>query len=420
VWIWNTVKPKTGKKKDMQKTCKRMDQLKRQAIEVNNRACLVPTGEKSSGQIEICKKKIMKYFNACEKEWMDWKWQMLNRVSDVRKLSDIFAVKAEKINEIKKVEKKYPWCVSPFYLSLICGDMDRSPLARMCLPDPAELSESKGMRDPMKESSLRPAGCITRRYPDRLILNVTNECGSYCRFCQRKRNIMNSPAATPMHVLRQSIRYIGENTEIRDVLITGGDPLTLDDDALQWILESIRNIRHVEIIRIGTRMPVYIPMRITDALCRMLKKYNPLYVNVHINHPMEINHESGKALEKLVDAGIPVSNQMVLLNGVNNDPYTVLVLNRELLKTRVRPYYIFHPKTVKGAMHYQCSIDNGLMIMDFLRGRLSGLGIPAYVINCNGGWGKVPLLSNYMQDNNDGFISLKTWEKRVVRMRKYQ
>jgi glutamate 2,3-aminomutase len=394
----------------------RMGQLKRQAVLINEEARHIPTGEKYREQFVRWKERLMRHFDIGEGEWSDWRWQIRNRISDVRKLSDIFMCGSEKIDAIGKVETKYPWNVSPFYLSLIGDDIDRSPLARICLPDPAELSDSRGMPDPMNEAALRPAGCITRRYPDRLILNVTNECGSYCRFCQRKRNIRVSPGMTPINVLEQSFRYIRENTEIRDVLITGGDPLTLEDEALRWILESVRSIRHVEMLRIGTRMPVYVPMRITEALCAILKKYNPLYINVHINHPLEINDESRKALEKLADAGIPVSNQMVLLNGVNSDPYTVLVLNRELLKARVRPYYIFHPKAVKGAMHYQCSIDQGLKIMDFLRGRLSGLGIPTYVVNCNGGWGKVPLLPDYLLDYDDDSVALRTWEDRVVRM----
>lgn len=398
----------------MNRTEVRMKELKDQADIISEEIAHIPTGEKNVNEIKDNKKRIMHYFNIGEEEWSDWRWQMKNRVSDTMIFAGIFNLDPDKLNDINKVEKTYPWSVSPFYLSLIGNVNVENPLASMCIPDISELLNSEGVLDPMNEAELCPAGGITRRYPDRLILNVTSECGSYCRFCQRKRNIKKKATEITTDALEESIQYIRDNAEIRDVLITGGDPLTLSDKRLQQILAAVRSIEHVEIIRIGTRMPIYVPMRITSDLCEILKKFSPLYINIHVNHPLEINYESGKAIEKLVEAGIPVSNQMVMLNGVNNDPYTALVLNRELLKVKVRPYYMFHPKTVKSTMHFQCRIEEGLKIMELLRGRLSGLGIPTYIINCNGGWGKVPLLPNYILDYDYNTISLKTWEDKTV------
>lgn len=392
----------------------RFKQLKEQAAIINNRLANIPTGEKNEKKFLDNKAKIMRYFNISEEEWHDWKWQMQNRITNANRLADILQSNSERLEQISKVEKKYYWAVSPFYLSLMIDDIINNPLAALCIPDIRELLDMEGTLDPMNENEHCPAGRITRRYPDRLILNVTNECGSFCRFCQRKRNIKKTATMISESDLEESIQYIRNNSEIRDVLITGGDPLTLSDVKLQQILQAIREIKHVEIIRLGTRIPIYIPMRITLDLCNILKKYSPVYVNIHANHPMEINYESSIAIEKLVDSGIPVSNQMVLLNSVNNDPYTVLALNRELLKVKVRPYYVFHPKTVKSTMHFQCSISEGLQIMEMLRGRISGLGIPTYVINCNGGWGKVPLLPNYILNNNQNSITMKTWENKVI------
>jgi lysine 2,3-aminomutase len=248
--------------------------------------------------------------------------------------------------------------------------------------------------DPMQEELTSPAGTITRRYPDRLIINATSECGSYCRFCQRRRYIGCRFGMASPREINESVEYIKENKEIRDVLVTGGDPLTLRDDDLEWILSKLRSIPHVEIIRIGTRAPVTLPMRITSELCQMLKKYHPLYINTHFNHPMEVCEDSKRAAEKLAEAGIPLGNQMVLLNGINNVKDIVKCLNQTLLKIRIRPYYIFHPKAVKGTSHFKCSIDEGIEIMEYLRGYTSGLAIPYYIVNLLEDWAKYQYFPN--------------------------
>lgn len=372
----------------------------------------------SNGRVEnkIIKQKILDYYKASEEDWGDWKWQIAHQVRDCDLLRILFHTDSDFISSTRLVGEKYPFAIAPYYISLLQEPLSEDPLARMCLPNIKEIEDTRGELDPMHEGEMQPVTCVTRRYPDRLILNVTNQCGSYCRFCQRKRNISFTATIADEEQIQKGIEYIRNHSEIRDVLITGGDPLTLEDDQLEGIIKQVREIPHVEIIRLGTRMPVYIPERITEKLCKMLSKYHPIYINVHINHPSEISEKTRRALGRLSDSGIPLGNQMVLLSGVNNDCSTVLALNRELLRTRVRPYYIFHPKSVQGTMHFQCPLAKGLEIMEFLRGRLSGLGIPTYVINSKGGMGKVPILPNYVITRDEGKIALRTWENKCVKM----
>jgi glutamate 2,3-aminomutase len=361
------------------------------------------------------KQEILSIMGGTEKQWNDWKWQLKNRIKSASMLGKIVNLTEEEREEIEKVEKIYSWAVSPYYCSLMEKDME-GPIRRMAIPSIEELHDECGILDPMKEELTNPAGSITRRYPDRLIINVTSECGAYCRFCQRRRNIGSRYGMILKAKIQESIDYVRENREIRDVLITGGDPLTLDDNVLEWVISSIRAISHVEIIRLGTRMPVYLPMRITDALCEMLKKYHPIYINTHFNHPVEISMESKRAVEKLVNSGVVMGNQMVLLNGVNNDKYIVKRLNHELLKIRIRPYYIFHTKSVKGTSHFKVKLDEGLEIMDYLRGYTSGLAVPYYIVNAPGGLGKVPMLPQYLGEKGEGYFTIRTWEGKIVKV----
>lgn len=365
---------------------------------------------------KVTKRKILDYFKASENDWENWEWQMVHQVRDCDLLQLLFCTDSDLISSMRLVGGKYPFAISPYYISLLREPLLEDPLAKMCLPNIKEIEDTRGELDPMHEGEMQPVTCVTRRYPDRLILNVTNQCGSYCRFCQRKRNISFKAMIADETRIQKGIEYIRNHSEIRDVLITGGDPLTLTDDQLEWIIKQVRHIPHVEIIRLGTRMPVYIPGRITEKLCKMLSRYHPIYINVHINHPSEISEKTQIALERLADSGIPLGNQMVLLSGINDDCNTVLALNRELLRTRVRPYYIFHPKSVQGTMHFQCPLAKGLEVMEFLRGRLSGLGIPTYVINSKGGMGKVPVLPNYVMNRDEGKITLRTWDNESVKM----
>ncbi|MBO5145868.1 MAG: KamA family radical SAM protein [Lachnospiraceae bacterium] len=357
--------------------------------------------------------KILNLFHADENLWNNWHWQINNRICSVQTLSQILPLSDNEIQCIKKVESYFRWAISPYYISLINPQNPQDPIRKIAIPDIKELS-ADGEFDPMDEAGHNPTGAITRRYPDRLIINVTNACGSYCRHCQRRRNIGTQDFVTGQDKIAQSIQYIKEHTEIRDVLITGGDPLTLEDDVLIKIVAEIRSIPHVEIIRIGTRMPVVVPQRITEDLVNGLKQYHPIYINMQFNHPQEITPQSTYACNLLADNGFVLGNQMVLLNGINDDKYVVQLLNQNLLKIRIRPYYIFHAKNIIGTTHFRTSIQTGLDIMKHLRGNTSGLAIPTYVLNAPRGAGKIPLNYRNYQELSDGNILFETWEGKKI------
>lgn len=369
----------------------------------------IKTGIEDNCKIENQKKKIMKVLNASEEQWNDYKWQFQNRFTDANKISLVLDISEKEIEEITKVGLHYRYAISPYYLSLIDPGNEMCPIKIQSIPSVEELSE-KGELDPMGEEDSTPIDFVTRRYPDRIIIKVTNMCGMYCRFCQRRRLIGECDKHAPKDKIKNAIEYVRENSEIRDVLITGGDPFFLSDPQIEWILKELRSIPYVEIIRFGTRTPVTLPQRITKNLVNVLKKYHPVYVNVHFNNPREITKDSKKACEMLADAGIPLGNQMVLLKGVNDDPYVVRKLNQSLLQIRVKPYYIFHPKTVKGTSHFWVNLQKGLEIMESLRGRTSGMAIPTYIVNGPGGLGKTPILPNYLLFIGDGRALLRNWQ----------
>ncbi|HHY83090.1 MAG TPA: glutamate 2,3-aminomutase [Clostridiales bacterium] len=375
----------------------------------------IPKGIEMQQAFNASKQKLLEHFRAGEEDWNNWKWQLNHIINDVNTLSKVINLTDEDKHELTVLSQKYRWAVSPYYASLMDPDDPFDPIRLMGLPSMAELADTTGEMDPMGEEFTNPAGSITRRYPDRLIINVTNQCANYCRFCQRRRNIGQVDRHKSKKVLQESIDYIKENPEIRDVLITGGDSLMLENNVLEWLISSIRAIPHVEIIRLGTRSIVTLPQRITPQLCSMLKKYHPIYINTHFNHPKEITRDAKRAAEMLADSGIPLGNQMVLLNGVNNDKYIVQCLNHELLKIRVRPYYIFHPKQVKGTSHFLCSVDEGIEIMEHLRGRTSGMAIPTYIINAPGGAGKTPVLPTYLVSRGHNTVTFRTWEGKIFK-----
>lgn len=360
------------------------------------------------------RRRVMDALNCTDKQWNDYHWQLANRINDVSLLSSIVTLSEKQLQVVKKVGERYRWTISPYYASLMDKHDPYCPIRLQAIPTIFENTDKEGELDPMHENLTNPAGTVTRRYPDRLIINVTNECAMYCRHCQRRRNIGEEDLPQPAAVIDNSIKYIAENPEIRDVLITGGDPLTMTDTYIENILSQLRKIDHVEIIRIGSRTPVTMPQRITDELVSMLKKYHPLFINIHVNHPKEITVEAKQACEKLADAGIPLGNQAVLLNGINNDKHIMKLLNHELLKVRVRPYYIFHAKHVKGTTHFNTSVDDGLEIMEYLRGYTSGLAIPTFIINAPGGYGKTPILPEYLISRGKEYVTIRTWEGRVI------
>lgn len=309
----------------------------------------------------------------------------------------------------ERLDKFFQARINPYYLSLIRYPGD--PIWLQCVPDETELNDVDAPEDPLGEDSMSPVPNITHRYPDRVLFLTTSQCGMYCRFCTRKRKVGDSSKIS-MRGLESAFKYIEEHKEIRDVILSGGDPLMLTDAMLEKILQRLRQIPHVEIIRLGTRMPVVLPHRITPKLVRMLKKYHPIYVNTHFNHPWEITPESKRACELLADAGIPIGNQTVLMKGVNDDPEVIKELFRKLLLIRVRPYYLYQADLTKGANHFRTPIKVGLEIMDKLRGHTSGLAVPYYVIDAPGGGGKIPLLPQYILYQDD--------EKIVFRNYKYE
>lgn len=356
------------------------------------------------------KKDFLAILSATEANWNDWHWQLRHRIKDVETLMKFIPLSDVNKAQIEAVSHVFRFAVSPYYLSLIQPDDVLNPIRLMALPTACELEDNTEDLDPMREEYTNPAGCITRRYPDRLIMNVTNECAMYCRHCQRRRNIGETDMARPRPELEESLSYIRSHPEIRDVLVTGGDPFTLANERLEWILKELRQIPHVEIVRFGTRTLVTMPQRITDKLCAMLAKYHPVYINTHFNHPQEITHEAKIAAERLASAGIPIGNQAVLLNGINNDKFIMRCLSQELLKIRVRPYYLFHAHTVRGTSHFQTSVDDGIEVMEYLRGYTSGLAIPTYIINAPGGKGKTPILPDYVCSHDSDRFILRTWE----------
>jgi len=303
------------------------------------------------------------------------------------------------------VAARYPLRITPHTLALI--ERPGDPIWLQCVPDSGELYVDDLPEDSLNESSFSPVPAVVHRYPDRALLLVSGQCAGYCRFCTRKNRVGTAALAFSAQQITAGLDYISAMPGIRDVILTGGDPLLLDDERLEDILTRLSGMPHVEMIRIGSRVPVTLPERITPALCRLLANFKPLYINTHFNHPRELVAASVEACARLADAGIPLGNQTVLLRGVNDDPETMIALCRGLLRMRVRPYYLHHLDQARGTSHFRVPVERGLEIVAAMRGRVSGLGIPQFVIDPPGGQGKVPLLpENLLQVGET--IRLKT------------
>jgi lysine 2,3-aminomutase len=294
---------------------------------------------------------------------------------------------------LERVSRIYPMRISRYFLDLM---LEKGPaLRKQVIPDIQELDDPMGLVDPLAEDSNSPVPNLTHRYPDRVLFLVSGECAVYCRFCTRKRKIGRWPEMSPQ-LIEAGLEYIRSRKEIRDVLVSGGDPLMLPPDHLDEILARLRAIPHVQILRIGTRVPIADPARVTPRLVRILKKYPPLYINIHVNHPEEIAPLSVEACQRMIEGGMPLGSQSVLLRGINDRPEIIMELMRRLLAIRIRPYYLLQADLTRGTGHFRTRIETGLKIMDHLRGRLSGIGIPVYVVDLPGGGGKVPVLPQYM------------------------
>ncbi len=337
------------------------------------------------------------------------RWQRLLQQSIITpsKLAQLFKLTEVEITQIKRVISTYPMRINPYYLSLIKEKGD--PIWKQAVPDISELNDAYGLDDPLCEEEQSPVPNLTHRYPDRVLFLVSNRCAMYCRFCTRKRKV-GRKFVVNKETIQKGLEYIKRHTEIRDVLLSGGDPLLLTDAELEPILNALRKIRHVEIIRIGTRVPCTLPHRITGKLCQMLKRYHPLYVNTHFNHPAEITKQSAQACERLVNAGIPVGCQTVLLKGVNDDVATMKTLMQKLVKIRVKPYYLYQTDLTRGTFHFRTQVEKGLEIVKGLRGFTSGLCVPHYIIDAPGGGGKIPLLPDYFIKKDEKGWWLKNYK----------
>jgi lysine 2,3-aminomutase len=331
-----------------------------------------------------------------------WKSQLADSLITPEQLAERFGIDPE---PLRAIAARYPLRITPHTLALIEEPGD--PVWRQCVPDLSELADDELPEDSLNERSFSPVPAVVHRYPDRALLLVSGQCAGYCRFCTRKNRVGTSALAFSQQQVTEGIAYIAATPRIRDVILTGGDPLLLDNDCLEEILTRLHVIPHVEILRIGSRVPVTLPARITPALCSLLARFQPLYLNTHFNHPREIVSGSIEACARLADAGIPLGNQTVLLCGVNDDPAVMIDLCRKLLKIRVRPYYLHHLDQARGTAHFRVPVERGLEIIATMRGQISGLGIPQYVVDPPGGQGKVPLLPENLLEVGD-VLKVKT------------
>ena len=338
------------------------------------------------------KQKILSHFKASAKDWRDWRWQFKNRVTKIETLKSLLGKTDLNKDSFKAVTSVYPMAITPYYFSLLKGHDINDPIRAQCVPDAQEIYFSdKTDEDPLQEDSHMPVPKLVHRYPDRCLAIVTETCATYCRHCNRKRFWSRPNHKSLKSRLEKMIGYLAQSPRIREVIISGGDPLILDDHSLENFLSSLRAIKHIEVLRLGSRVPVVMPMRITKDLCRMLKRYRSLWFNTQFNHPDEITPESARACNMLQEAGIPVSNQSVLLKGVNDSPEILKDLLYGLQKISVRPYYLFHCDPVKGCMHFRTDPQAGVAMMGEIWKQCSGLCLPQYVLDVPGSAGKIPL-----------------------------
>lgn len=359
------------------------------------------------------KNKILNELNADENDWKNPKWQLKNRISDVDEILKYANLSDEEYENISVVGEKYRFAITPYYFSLIDFDNPLCPIKLQSLPNIKEFDE-EGELDPMNEEQSNPSGKITRRYPNKLIINVTNACPMYCRHCQRRRLIGNFDRNTSKKDIDESIDFIRNHNTIREVLITGGDALLRSNRRLEYIFDELYSIDHVDVLRVGTRTLATLPFRIDNELARLLRKYK-VQLSTQFNHACEITPEAVEAIDILVDYGVLVRNQMVLLHNVNDDKYCIQKTNEELQKYRVIPYYLFHPKDVKSTKHFHVDISKGLEIMKHLEGRTSGMCKPTYVYNSPGGLGKVPLVPMENIEWDNGGYKFTTWENKEIK-----
>jgi lysine 2,3-aminomutase len=352
-----------------------------------------------------------------DEQWHDWQWQISHRFRDAHALNRIIHLSENERNAMLGHAGSLPVAITPYYASLLDRDDAGHPLRRSVVPAIEECFRSDGEADdPLAEDQDSPVPGIVHRYPDRVLFLVTDFCSTYCRYCTRSR-LVGHQGEHPFQIdlWEKAIAYIAANSQIRDVLLSGGDPLTLSDKKMQWLLSRLRRIPHVEMLRIGTKAPVVMPQRITPELVRMLKRYHPLWISIHITHPDEITPEMAQACIRMADAGIPLGSQTVLLSGINDDLDTMKKLVHGLLQIRVKPYYLYQCDPIPGSSHFRTPVGKGLEIMEGLRGHTTGYAVPTYVIDAPGGGGKIPLLPQYALGYEEGDLLLRNYQGQLYR-----
>jgi lysine 2,3-aminomutase len=352
--------------------------------------------------------------NVSEKEWNDWRWQLRHRITTLDQLKEILELTPEEIEGIKHSKGRLALAVTPHFVSLMDPVNPNCPVRRQAIPRIEELHLSKSdMVDPCGEDKDSPVPGLVHRYPDRVLLLVTDQCATYCRYCTRRRLVGSNERPITQGDFEEVLKYLKSHKKIRDVLLSGGDPLLLENEKLEEILGRLRAIPHIELLRIGTRVPVTLPQRITVGLVRMLKKFHPLMISIHFTHPKEITDAVKRACNELADGGIPLGSQTVLLKGINDKPYVMKKLVQELLKIRVRPYYIYQCDLATGTEHFRTSVATGIQIIEKLRGHTTGYAVPTYVVDAPGGGGKIPLEPVYLVSRGKGKVVLRNYEGKI-------
>jgi len=354
--------------------------------------------------------------NATDKDWNDWQWQIRNRIRHLDQLERMLHLSDNERSAIDMIQSKLPVGITPYFMSLLSKDDASDPLRRTVVPTVFEFTKSPGEDDdPLGEDHQSPVPGLVHRYPDRVLLLVLDFCSTFCRYCTRSRVVGHGAIYPSRSRLERAIDYIRSTPSVRDVLISGGDPLTLNDERLSWLLSRLREIPHVEIIRIGTKVPAVLPQRITPNLVRMLRRYHPLWMSLHFTHPAECTPEAYRACERLANAGIPLGSQTVLLKGINDSVDTMKALCHHLMRMRVRPYYIYQCDPISGSSHFRTPVDKGLEILRGLRGHTTGYAVPTYVIDAPGGGGKIPLMPNYVEGREGDDLLLRNYCDRAYR-----
>jgi lysine 2,3-aminomutase len=388
---------------------------------VTKTASLIEEAEQTSSKEPRCyyrKTETFRQFSIWkdvrEEDWEDWRWQLENRITKLEELKEIIQLTPQEEEGTRRSNGRLSMAITPYWATLMDPEDPQCPIRRQAVPlDLESYIHPHEMVDPCAEERDSPVHGLVHRYPDRVLLLVTEKCPVYCRHCTRRRLVGTKESSLSSDKLTAAFDYIKSNRRIRDVLISGGDPFMLEDEELEKIVQTLRSIHHVEFLRIGTRMPVTLPQRATDKLAQMLKRYNPIWVSIHFNHSKEITKRCKQACELLADHGMPLGSQTVLLKGINDKPYLMKNLMHELLKIRVRPYYIYQCDPVKGTSHFRTPVAVGINIIEKLRGHTTGYAVPTYVIDAPGGGGKIPVGPNYVLSQAKGRYTLRNYKGKI-------